>query len=309
MRYFLAVLLALSCFVAELNDHRLSYERQLAGILADSESALQKLATQYNDALKSALAIVQQKGDLDATLALKAEIKRFAAERDLPRQPASASEVARLQGVYRRNLRNIELDEAKQIVELTHKYDAALLSMEKRLVTANRVDAAVNVREERESRKAAQVYVDALAVMKGASRESALKVRPLDPSVKAIASTLMPGKRIATNRNYTFGEMPEGIAGLNVLVMGCRQPGGYEVEVPRSTRVLVLVNGVDGSDLVGDGWRRTTMRLQMMLTPDRPAQDRIAVYEKVLQAGKHTIKNKGNWPYMLVTEQPFIISK
>ena len=47
----------------------------------------------------------------------------------------------------------------------------------------------------------------------------------------------------------------------------------------------------------------------MMLTPDRPAQDRIAVYEKVLQAGKHTIKNKGNWPYMLVTEQPFIISK
>ncbi len=118
---------------------------------------IKKIAQQYATALEAAITKASGAGDLDGSLALRTEQKRYADTNVFPEQDdaADAPVVKQIRATIRAQLARIEKDNAVRAKALLAKYDQMLASAQTQLTQHKRLDDAVLVKNKRDEVAAA----------------------------------------------------------------------------------------------------------------------------------------------------------
>ena len=119
-------------------------------------AAVQALGTQYTAALDRALEVATQTGNLDNALALRAEKKRLADKAPLPAADTPTPEpLNTLRLTYRASLSQLATQRDQRLLPLHEKYLQALQSYQDELTRAQNLDAALTVKNFRDTEAAA----------------------------------------------------------------------------------------------------------------------------------------------------------
>lgn len=141
----------------EIYDVRMS---QAMNLHADE---MEQLAEQYSEALEGSAALLQQQGDLDGLLAVKAEILEFTRTGSVPAEsPQKAHEsVKKLQQIYRDSKTKADATKAETTHELTAKYMVFLEGLQKKLTQEGKLEEAIKVKAEAERARKLQADLPA----------------------------------------------------------------------------------------------------------------------------------------------------
>lgn len=182
---FTAVVIATGyAWGADLATYRGIYEKKMEAIVLEHGTKMTDLGQQYAKALDATLTRVRTAGDLNKTMAVMNEIKRFANEKRMPATPADLSDIQRLQAHYAKAASAYYSAKATMIVALAAKYDQVLERLQKNLVSSGELDDAKTVQEERRHVAASAPVVQAQLVLKQASA-SDTALGPSTPSREA----------------------------------------------------------------------------------------------------------------------------
>lgn len=131
-----------------------TFNRDVTDVHADE---IKKLALQYTAALEAAITKASGAGDLDGSIALRNEQKRYADTNVFPEQDetADAAVVKQVRATIRTQLGRIEKDNAVRTNALYAKYDQVLAQAQTQLTQHKRLDDAVLVKNKREEVAAA----------------------------------------------------------------------------------------------------------------------------------------------------------
>ena len=118
---------------------------------------LSKLAVQYAALLEAGITKASSAGDLDGTVVLRNEQKRFADTKTFPEQDdaADAASVKQLRAAIRAQLARVEKENAVRAKALHAKYDQVLAQAQTQLTQHKRIDDALLVKAKREEVSAA----------------------------------------------------------------------------------------------------------------------------------------------------------
>lgn len=137
----------------ELVTLRSSYHGQIAAIEQDHKHELKNAPRQYAESLKSLEKTFQMAGDLRSLLAVRKESARFA---DNPTIKAiklvdTPAKLRSLQENFLKDYRNIGVNKARRILELTQRYSARLATLQRKLTQKGRIEDALKVMHEAEN--------------------------------------------------------------------------------------------------------------------------------------------------------------
>lgn len=138
-------------WATDLETHRATYERNLESLVLSHGMAITELDEHYTKALDVLLARVRKAGDLEKTMAVMQESKRFSEEKTISEESPDFRELQKLQSSYTKRVSVLEKKNRKKRASLVLAYDSALEALQKKLVVANRLDEAMAVQQERKS--------------------------------------------------------------------------------------------------------------------------------------------------------------
>jgi hypothetical protein len=153
-------LLFFSCLISPGEDEsanqmavlKATYQKELQKASEEEIATITGLQNTYLEKLKIVEKKFQTEGKLEPLLAVRKEIGRFQSEREIT--PASLSrdiaEIAPAQAEYVNSLKKIGHDSARKILSLASYYDKSLESLQVKLTKMNNVDAALEVKKERD---------------------------------------------------------------------------------------------------------------------------------------------------------------
>lgn len=167
---------------AELRTYKATYEGNLEGIVLSQGPKTDALGQQYTKALQALLGSVKKAGDFDKTTAVIEEIERFGKEKSVPDKSTAFPELKNLQSSYIRQELYNETEKAKKIISLVSKYDDALDSLQRSLVSSSNLADAKHVKDEREAVQSSAVVVAARAAVDGASKQVAAAQKATPPA-------------------------------------------------------------------------------------------------------------------------------
>lgn len=134
-----------------VEDLRSIYEKNSNSIQDSYLAQSLQLMQDYGRALDDLEKRVQKQGDLQSVLAMRAEKKRFETEKTYgtPPEKGATSSIALLQGRFQKAAIEIEMNKNGQIISLVDKYVRKLMSIERELTVAGKIDEAVKMQDER----------------------------------------------------------------------------------------------------------------------------------------------------------------
>lgn len=137
----------------DLKTYRDKYYKSRVEIVAGHTENVQKLHKKYAGSLDALFVRVKKAGDLQKTLAVKAEIARYQKEKTMPATPATVPDIKNIQTAFSKYSTDLGLQKGKQLYELAQKYDAALDKLQRRLVSSDKLDEATAIQAERDRAK------------------------------------------------------------------------------------------------------------------------------------------------------------
>jgi len=155
---FLAAWLALTPILVNvqaaepsLDSLKHTYETEVQKIRSDHDATVRKLLNAYGQALEQTIDVLKQQGDPDPVLKAAAEKDRFERDRTVPKPPGAALPqiVQDLQVKYHDAELRAEVEKGQSFVALTERYVAALDRLMRQYTTKNKLDLALNVKEEK----------------------------------------------------------------------------------------------------------------------------------------------------------------
>ncbi len=159
-RYVAAMLIAIvagQALVARAGEPALdslkrTYEAQIEKIQDAHNAKLSKLLDTYGSSLGRSVETLKRKGDPDAVLQALTEKRRFEQERTVPGEPNDALPplMQDVQSSYLKAVAKVDAEKAKAIANLIPGYVAALERLMKALTAQEKLDLALNVKEEKQ---------------------------------------------------------------------------------------------------------------------------------------------------------------
>ncbi|MDA0989765.1 MAG: hypothetical protein O3A51_03340 [Verrucomicrobia bacterium] len=136
-----------------LDDLNQKFESYLEQLDRDHTTKTKAWASAYQSTLQRLQRHIQASGKLDKLIAVREEIDRFAADRNLP--PAaivtSPPELNAVQAEYATRLRQETIEDNRSVLALARKFDAHLISYQKHLTTNGRIEEALAVKANRDA--------------------------------------------------------------------------------------------------------------------------------------------------------------
>jgi len=152
-RLFIAVALILGLFCSfsigqDLVSMRQAFETSIAAIQNKYDARIDAVPDLYRNGLLSVQQEKQEKGDLEAWVAIRNELERLDKEKTIPAGGSSdlLPEIKNLRALY--NLDSLEREKSEKISDLASKYVTALEDFKKKLTVDGNFDEAVKVRDE-----------------------------------------------------------------------------------------------------------------------------------------------------------------
>jgi formylglycine-generating enzyme required for sulfatase activity len=135
-----------------LDSLKQTYEAEILKIQTAHDAKQSKLLDTYGRSLDRAVEILKKKGDPDAVLQALTEKKRFDNERTVPGEPnvKQPKLMQDVQASYLKAVGKVEAEKASAIDDLTPNYIAALDRLMKTLTAQEKLDLALNVKEEKQ---------------------------------------------------------------------------------------------------------------------------------------------------------------
>lgn len=135
-----------------LDSLKQTYEVELQKIRDAHEAKLNRLLDTYGRSLGSAIEKLKQDGDPDAVLQAISERRRFEQERVVPEQPNSRlpAGIQECQFGFNDALKKANIEKGKKFIELTRRYVSVLDKRMRSLVTQEKLDLSLNVKQEKE---------------------------------------------------------------------------------------------------------------------------------------------------------------
>ena len=135
-----------------LADLCATYDRFVdAYVLKANETSVGALDKSYGKALETARDSFTKKGDLDAVVAIKAELQRMASHGDLPESDKGLHEVVLpLRTTYRTEFAKLEQAREDGLLDANKRYDLALAQYQVQLTQTQALEAAMHVKKLRE---------------------------------------------------------------------------------------------------------------------------------------------------------------
>ena len=134
---------------SDLDTYKTKYMAHLDEINRVHGEDAARLNQHYEKALEALLVKVRSSGDLDNTMAVTEEQKRFADALAMPSVPPALPELESLQASYAKRLSVLDAEKSQKILRLTEALDQSLEQLQRRLVKANDIEAAREVQQER----------------------------------------------------------------------------------------------------------------------------------------------------------------
>jgi hypothetical protein len=135
-----------------LGSLKQAYEAEIQKIESAYDARLRKLLDTYGRSLDRAVPLLKRKGDPDAVLQALAEKQRFEQERTVPAEPNA--ELPRLmqdvQTSYLKAVGKADDEKSQAVAAVIPKYVAALDRLMKKLTVEEKLDLAMNARQEKE---------------------------------------------------------------------------------------------------------------------------------------------------------------
>ena len=153
---------------------RLTYENRLDAINSDYDKQKEDVYSKYITSLVLLEKSVKRKGNLDALISVRQEIKRFQEEKVLSSLDLAGIDdsLKAVQQACLRDLKKIEIEWAGNVSRLCSFYNKALVKVEKKLTARDKLDQALEVREERKRLKLCNEFSHANKVLEQAKKES-----------------------------------------------------------------------------------------------------------------------------------------
>jgi hypothetical protein len=277
---FFILLLGLSAYAAEktLGFYKSLFERETSKIEAADRTARKTALSTYGKNLAEAKEALQNRGDLDGTIAANDEIKRFEKEKTGPPPALDGYPplLVRIQKEYQDALLAVERGTSKNTLDLIKRYLVPLEGLKKGLVQLGQIAEAQKVAVEI---KRVTFISGAIAAAQPAEDPSPIKP-PEEPSTRLSASI-----RQGLVLHYSFDKDENGkvfdrsrrkhhgaLAG-SVSYEGSIKGKGIKTS-SKDTYVIC-----DSSDLKLDGWRHLTVSAWVKLS-------RYATYGHLVNRGK-----------------------
>ncbi len=148
---FLLVMVCLQAgFAGELEALRERFTAEVSKLQEKKQTAIHEWEREYLQSLLALKTEVRDEGNLDGVLALRQETERFLAERGLP-DPLSAFEALNsLQLEALKGLERLDLVEQNELHTLAKRYDGLLEKLQRTYTQQNQIEAALEVKKERE---------------------------------------------------------------------------------------------------------------------------------------------------------------
>jgi hypothetical protein len=251
------------------------FDDELAAIASDLEAKVTQLDEGYARALRALLKKIRDAGDLDGTTAVMAEVARLKKEGGVPEVKSGIGEVADLQEVYTKELGKLKTAKDEQIVALAKQYDTALDKMERQLVSANELESALKVREERRRvgdnpevlaarkrlKSGGQEDRTPSPTLLGPSESSMCEVEIAPSRSLAIASLKKGAARLSGGFRPTFSHVDEELVGAQFTVSPWQSK--HEIEVrPKSPGYLIVIGGFGNREDFGGQQERVGRMLK-----------------------------------------------
>lgn len=137
----------------EITRLRSTFEKELKRIDEEQANAIKDLQEQYIGSLNVLESAMQKAGKLEPILTIRKERERFKTEREIRDADLSQDvlELLTLQVEYRKALEEkLPLERAKKIVTLAQQYDNSLNNLQVKLTQKGNLEAAIDVKSERE---------------------------------------------------------------------------------------------------------------------------------------------------------------
>jgi len=152
-------------FGRDLETYRTTYEKAMDAIRLSHSTKTNDLGQRYAKALDTLSAEVRRAGDFEKTTAVMDERARFRQERRMPDKLSGVLDIHSLQSSFIRQASAHEVDRAKRVISLAAQYEQALQRLQRRLVSSDKLDDAIAVKEERLRLQEARVCIDAKEVL------------------------------------------------------------------------------------------------------------------------------------------------
>jgi len=177
----------------DLKSSKASYEKDLEVIKRSHKMHMTDLGELYIKALHSLLSQVQKAGDLDKTTAVKNEITRFMLSQTMPEKASIFLGVKNLQETFRKRESSYKVSNANKVISLTSKYQKSLETLQRDLVSSDKLPEARMVRKEREAVMISKEFTMAVQDRNNAVKHDEKTDPPISPSKEMEATLYIAG--------------------------------------------------------------------------------------------------------------------
>jgi hypothetical protein len=194
---------------ADLKQLRAGYEAQLDKVNKAWESSVTNYQAQYIRSLTVLEKSLQEKGKLDPLLAAKKERERFAADPKVEEANLSVDvpELSALQMGYMKGLTSFPLKKARDVVTIAEQYKKSLTSVQEKTTKSGNLDAAIEVKAEREAvENRPEVSAARFAIAEADANKPPEEEKPAGMEKPAsTTATTQPAKKpvLAAKKKYT----------------------------------------------------------------------------------------------------------
>lgn len=184
-----------------------SFESELQKVSDVDSMSIADAQKKHIAAMKDLQKKVQLAGKLEPMLAIKKEVERFSQEKSIKPDAVSADipELQALQKSYLQEVEKLKFVKADKIMALVPKYDQSLKALQETLTKKGQIEAAIEVKKERDSVKDHPVITAARGAQdERQAREkavaAAIPVRPTDD--KKTGTPVVKKKYIGASTSY-----------------------------------------------------------------------------------------------------------
>lgn len=185
--------------VSSLEKLRSTFERECQKISEEEAGVISVAQDLYLKRLEGVESSLQKQGKLEPLLAAKKERERFAAKREIRDENLAKDipEILAAQNEYLAALKRIPIEPARKLINLAGYYDKSLNDLKTELTKSGNVEAAIEVKKERDGIESRPEVVAARRILAELEARKTPEKTTAETTVKTVADvkTKKPAKK------------------------------------------------------------------------------------------------------------------